>query len=169
MTPPKPVAVWKYFSLPLEKDCFVETAPHPGVVGQIQGTWIPLPLADGPMRRLYEVVSKDDAPMHHKIALLWCASRCLLLKEHLPEVAKLTRKFADEITPWLAARSRVNHWPAIADWIEEIVEGKKDSRLIGVALNATSVGNDWDDYGRNGDDRLEASTERLFTSPVQQN
>lgn len=54
------------------------------------------PLADEPMNKLYELLQKEDTPLHHKVALLWCGSKCLLLKEHLPEVVKCYKKVKKE-------------------------------------------------------------------------
>jgi hypothetical protein len=91
---------------------------------------------------LWKLVDRKDIPISQRLALFLTFDRAVILKRHLPEAAKHLRAFADFF--WVKP-GHVNHWPRIAEWVAETSK-IKDSRLIGVGLNCTSVADVWCGY-----------------------
>lgn len=90
---------------------------------------------------LYDKLEDVSVPSYLRTVLFICGWRCCLNKDCLKEIAKDVRQFSDEISPVLASKCYVNHWPAIADFLENY---KPKARAVGLALHGTSVDDEWE-------------------------
>lgn len=93
---------------------------------------------------LFALLNTDKLQPEERVGLALTADRGVIPKEYLSSAAKLINRLAEDITKWRGPEF-VNHWPAIASFIERAAT-KIDGRAIGVAMNATSVGDTWDGY-----------------------
>lgn len=103
-------------------------------------------MAEGQLDRLDKILDDPKTPLHHKAGLILTYDRSVILKEHLLILSTEFQKLASEMCGFCAPEHFVNHWPEIARWITDMAMKDHDHRLIGIALNATSVADVWDDY-----------------------
>ena len=90
---------------------------------------------------LYSKGNEPTLPTHYKAALFFSGWRTCVLVKHLAEFTKDIRQFSNEVTPYLEKKSYVNHWAAIATFLENY---KPNKRLVGLALHGTSVDDEWE-------------------------
>lgn len=96
-------------------------------------------------REVWKLFDSPGVSERHKLGLLLTFDRSVLLKKHLLRSVAPLKELAAEMTGFCSAKQWVNHWPAVASFVEAMA-AKKDYRMIGIAINCTSVADVWDDY-----------------------
>lgn len=116
---------------------------------------------DAKLKKLWRLYKNPEVPLPLRVAHFFTFDRTVWLSKYILKAAPLVREAADIISRYCTVKSYANHWPAIADYFEKV--GKKhDARMIGIALNCTSVADVWDDYGRNGDRLIKATSDDFW-------
>jgi hypothetical protein len=94
--------------------------------------------------RLWKLWDREDIPPHIRAVLGMTFDRSYIERQHFRRAAADIRKFLEEVP---ARESRVNHWPAIADLMEQHAD---DEAFPALGFNQTSVSEslwegEWDD------------------------
>lgn len=151
--------MWDFF---YEKHCWDGNGWSQSIYGQGGATTFLRPFAVHHHKEcLDEVCAKLDdtsVPLRHRAGLFLTYDRVILRAEDLPELVEEFRILAFELRGY-AKPNHANHWEKIADYVSEKAK-RHDPRMLGIALNCTSVRDVWDDYP--DDTGIKCTSEFLF-------
>lgn len=118
----------------------------------------------GDRKKLHLIFSKlkdFTIPLHHRAGLFLTCDRVILRTEDLPRLVEPFATLAVEMRGY-AKPNCANHWGTIADFIAQKAK-EHDPRMLGIALNCTSVSDVWDDFDK--DNEISGTSEELFEAP----
>ena len=137
--------IWDFF---YEKHCWDGDGWGQNIYGRGGATTFLRPFAiyhdDKNSSEIFKKLGDLQIPLHHRAGLFLTCDRVIIRTQDLLKLVEPFKMLAYEINGYVKPRM-ANHWGTIADFIEATAKDH-DKRMLGVALNCTSVSDVWDDY-----------------------
>jgi len=156
--------MWDFF---YEKYCWNGDGWRQDIYGQGGATTFLRPFAiymdSKQLSAAFAKLSDFSVPLHHRAGLFLTADRVILRTEDLEKLVEPFAILAHEMRGY-SKPGFSNHWGAIADYVKAKAQ-KHDPRMLGIALNCTSVSDVWDDYP--DDTGIKGNSEELFTQATE--
>lgn len=151
--------MWDFF---YEKHCWNGDGWGQGIYGQGGAATFCRPHAiyHNPknMDEIFAKLGDASIPFHHRAGLFLTCDRVILRTKDLPRLVEPFALLAVEIRGYCKPKC-ANHWETISQFISKKAKDH-DPRMLGIALNCTSVSNVWDYYP--DDKGISGTSEELF-------